>query len=55
MEWEEAIKKLKIVYKYIIANTRVIWQHAAHTTDQLTSPNCYTAAIQKSLSLNEKY
>ena len=37
------------------ANTSVIWQHAAHTTDQLTSPNCKTGAIQKSLSLNEKY
>ena len=38
-----------------IANTSVIWQHAAHTTDQLSSPNCLTGAIQKSLSLNEKY
>ena len=32
-----------------------MWQHAAHTTDQITSPNCKTGAIQKSLSLNEKY
>ncbi|WP_294046814.1 hypothetical protein, partial [Thiolapillus sp.] len=27
------------LYKCIIANTSVIWQHAAHTTDQLSSPN----------------
>ena len=40
MEWEEAIKKLKIVYKYMTANTCATWQHAAHTTDQLASPNC---------------
>ena len=33
-------KNQKILYKCIIANTSVIWQHAAHTTDQLTSPNC---------------
>ena len=31
------------------------WQQAAHTNDQLTSPSYYTGAIQKSLSLNEKY
>ena len=30
------------------ANTSAIWQHAAHTNDQLTSPNCRTGAIQKS-------
>ena len=35
-EWTEAILKKKS----IIANTSVIWQHAAHTTDQLTSPYC---------------
>ena len=40
MEWTEAIKDFKILYKCIIANTSVMWQHAAHTTDQLTSPNC---------------
>ena len=33
-------EKLKIIYKCITANTSVIWQHAAHTTNQLTSPNC---------------
>ena len=27
------------------------WHHVAHTTDQRTSPSCYTGAIQKSLSL----
>ena len=38
-EWTEAIKNSKILYKCIAANTSVIWQHAAHTTDQLSSPN----------------
>ena len=33
-------KKSKILYKCITANTSVIWQHAAHTTDQLSSHNC---------------
>ena len=28
-------KKSKILYKCITANTSVIWQQAAHTTDQL--------------------
>ena len=32
-------KNSKILYKCITANTSVIWQHAAHTTDQLSSPN----------------
>ena len=27
-------------YECIIANTSATWQHAAHTTDQLTPPNC---------------
>ena len=39
-EWTQAIKNSKILYKCITANTSVIWQHAAHTTDQLPSPNC---------------
>ena len=39
-EWTEARKNSKILYKCITANTSVIWQHAAHTTDQLSSPNC---------------
>ena len=38
-EWTDAIKNYKILYKCITANTSVIWQHAAHTTDQLSSPN----------------
>ena len=38
-EGTEAIKNSKILYKCITANTSVIWQHAAHTTDQLSSPN----------------
>ena len=36
-----------------MANTSAIWQQAAHTTDQLSSPSCSTRAIQKSLTLNE--
>ena len=39
-EWTEAIKNSKIFYKCTKANTSVIGQHAAHTTNQLTSPNC---------------
>ena len=38
-----------------MANTSAIWQQAAHTTDQLSSPSCSTRAIQKSLTLNKKY
>ena len=38
-----------------MANTNAIWQQAAHTTYQLSSPSCSTRAIQKSLTLNEKY
>ena len=30
--------KKKYIYKCMTANTRAIEQHAAHTTDQLTSP-----------------
>ena len=44
----------KIVYKCITANIGAIWQHAAHATDQLTSPSCQTGATQNILSLNEK-
>ena len=39
-EWREVIQNFEILYKCIIANTGVIWQHAAPTTDQLSSPNC---------------
>ena len=38
-EWTEAIKTIYI-YKRITGNTSAIWQHAAHTTDQLSSPSC---------------
>ena len=42
-EWTETKQNkknpTKILYKCITANTSVIWQHAAHTTDQLSSPN----------------
>ena len=48
------IKKKK-KYKCIMANISAIWQQAAHTTYQLSSPSCSTRAIQKSLTLNEKY
>ena len=39
-EWKEATQNYKILYECITANTSAIWQHAAHTTDQLTSPSC---------------
>ena len=38
-----------------MANTSAIWQQTAHTTYQLSSPSCWTRAIQKSLTLYEKY
>ena len=44
-----------MLYKCITANTSAIWQQAAHTTYQLSSPICSTKAIQKSLTLNKKY
>ena len=47
------IKKFK--YKWIMANTSAIWQQAAHTTYQLSSPSCSTRAIQKGLTLYEQY
>ena len=34
-----------------MANTSAIWQQAAHTISQLSSPSCSTKAIHKSLSL----
>ena len=39
----------------IMANPRAIWQQAARTTYQLSSPSCSTRGNQKSLTLNEKY
>ena len=44
-----------LVYRCIMANTSAILQHAAHTTDQLSSPSCLTGAIPKSQSLNKNY
>ena len=38
-----------------MANTSAIWQQAAHTTYQLSPPSCSTRAIQKSLTVNDKY
>ena len=54
---ERKPKIVKKLQKCITANTCSIWQQAAHTTDQLSSPSCSTRAIQKSLTLilNEKY
>ena len=34
---------------------RAIWQHAAHTTDQLTSPSAKQKPYKKCCLLNEKY
>ena len=45
----------KPTYKSIMAYTSAIYQHAAHTTDQLSSPSWYTGAIPSSLSLDEKH
>ena len=42
-----------MLYQCIMANTSAIWQQAAHTTYQLSSPSCSTRAIQKSLTLNK--
>ena len=36
-------------------NSKYQCHMAAHTTDQLTSPRCEAGAIEKRLSLNEKY
>ena len=38
-----------------MTNTSAIRQQAAHTTYQLSSLSCSTKAIQKSLTLNDKY
>ena len=40
-------KNSKILYECITANTSAIWQHAAHITEQLTSPSCETGALLK--------
>ena len=57
-EWTEtSLKKKKLskkINKCIMANTSAIWQQAAHTTDQPSSSNCSTRAIQKSLYLKNK-
>ena len=34
------------------ANTRAVWQYAAHTTDQITSPSRYKGAIQEACFLH---
>ena len=37
-EWTEAT--IFFIYKCITANNSAIWQHAAQTTDQLTTASC---------------
>ena len=46
-------KNLKTFNKDIMANTSAMWEQSAHTTYQLSSPNCKRGAVQK-LTLNEK-
>ena len=36
-----------------MANTSTIWQRAAHTTYQLSSPSCSTGAISRGLTPNK--
>ena len=36
-----------------MANTSAIWQRAAHTTYQLSSPSCSTKAISRGLTPNK--
>ena len=36
-----------------MANTSAIWQRAAHTTYQLSSPSCSTGAISRGLTPNK--
>ena len=43
----------KMLYECITANTSAIWQQAAHTTYQLSSPSRSTRAIQKSPTYNQ--
>ena len=47
-------RKLKLLQKCITTNISAIYQLAAHTTNQVTSPSCEIGAIQKSLPLNER-
>ena len=44
-DWTDAIKDK--IYNCIIANTSAIWQHAAHTTDQLTSSRAEQKGVGK--------
>ena len=52
-EWKYTIHFLKL-YKCIISYISAIWQQAAHTTYQLSSPSCSTRAKRKSLTVNKK-
>ena len=51
---DEHNTKLKTLYKCLMANTSAIWQRAAHTTDQLSSPSCSTGVISRGLTPNKK-
>ena len=45
--------KNKKVHKCLTANTSAIWQRAAHTTYQLSSPSCSTGVISRGLTPNK--
>ena len=46
--------KNKKVHKCLTANTSAIWQRAAHTTYQPSSPSCSTGVISRGLTPNKK-
>ena len=46
-------KKIKNIYKCLMANTSAIWHRAAHTTYQLSSPTCSTGATSRGLTPNK--
>ena len=43
-----------VFWWFVLRLGTAIWQHAAHTIDQLSSPGCRTRAIPKCWSVNEK-
>ena len=46
-------KNKKILYKCVTANTSAIWQHAAHTTDQLLLLAAKQESYKKPISLRK--
>ena len=50
-EWTQNVK----ILKFIKANTRAIWQQAAHTACHLSSPTRWTIAIETKTSNTKKY